>query len=642
VSGDRLLATVARQGWAWLTVLGVTAIAGTIAQLLLPAALGRAVDAAIAGTAALTGTGSIFRNGTGGWLVACAGLVAVIACAEVTAELATGFSGAAASARLREMLAAHMLAAGARLARGGALGGPGGTGSTSSAGGTFSPGDTVSRLVGGAVDAGAGPASVVTAVTAAVLPVGSVVALGLIDPWLAVAFLAGFPVLALTMSRLARDAATIGTGYGQAQGAIAARLLDALAGARTIAAAGTQCRERRRILVPLPVLRDHGYASWRVQARAAAQGMLIAPLLQVIVVAVAGIELARHRITPGDLLAASQYAMLAVGIGASTSMVARLGRARGGARRAAGLLAVPLPRYGAAVLPASAPATAGSPQSPPGRGCPGELRLRGVTARRGGETILDDLSLTVPAGACVALVGKSGAGKSTLAELAGRLADPDEGTVTLDATDLRDLTRTSLRASVVYAFARPHLFGRTPREAIGFGSGPPPPPHVVAAAAEDGQAASFIARLPRNYDTPLDDTSPSSEAPSTQAPSTQAPSTQAPSTQAPSREAPSWATLSGGEAQRIGLARAFAHAAAARLLILDDATSSLDTVTEMLVSQAITGRLAGRTRLIVAHRAATAARADLVAWLADGRIRALAPHERLWGDPDYRALFGAC
>ena len=97
--------------------------------------------------------------------------------------------------------------------------------------------------------------------------------------------------------------------------------------------------------------------------------------------------------------------------------------------------------------------------------------------------------------------------------------------------------------------------------------------------------------------------------------------------------------MSGGEIQRIGLARAFAHADQARLLILDDAMSSLDTVTEMHVSQALTGHLRGRTCLIIAHRAATAARADLVAWLDHGQLRALRPHHELWPDPRYRSVF---
>jgi ATP-binding cassette subfamily B protein len=95
--------------------------------------------------------------------------------------------------------------------------------------------------------------------------------------------------------------------------------------------------------------------------------------------------------------------------------------------------------------------------------------------------------------------------------------------------------------------------------------------------------------------------------------------------------------MSGGERQRVGLARAFAHGG--RLLILDDATSSLDTVTEYQVARALTEELRDRTRLIVAHRAATAARADLVVWLEDGRIRGRGTHEALWRDPGYRAVF---
>jgi ATP-binding cassette subfamily B protein len=592
--GDRLLLAAARQGGRWLALLGVASLAGAAAQVLLPAAAGHAIDAILARN--VTGAGDITVGRLAGPLVTCAILVTVIVGGGAVTDLATGVSGATATARLRRLLAGHVVAVGPRLLTsattnpGTAMNTAAGTG-----GGTdFSAGDTVSRVVAGSADAGTGPASVVLAATAVIPPLGSVVALGLIDPWLVAAFAVGFPALAVILRMLVRDSSGISAEYGRAQGAIAGRLLDALAGARTIAAAGTQARERERVLASLPLLRKHGYAFWRVQARAAAQAMTIAPALQVIVVAVAGVELARHRITTGDLVAASQYAVLAIGIGASVGLVNGLGRARGGARRAAELLARPGPRYGTRDLAAG--------QDHAGRG---ELRLSGITVCHGGEAVLRDLDLTVPPGAVVALVGRSGAGKSTLARLAGRLADPDAGTVLLDGTDLREFTRASLRESVVYAFERPELVGDTAYDVIGFGSRRPDDAQVRAAAGQ-AQAAAFLARLPRQLDTSLDGT-----------------------------------PLSGGEVQRLGLARAFAHAGAARLLVLDDATSSLDTVTEMLVARAITSDLGGLTRLIVAHRAATAARADLVAWLDGGRIRALAPHGELWADREYRANFAA-
>jgi ATP-binding cassette subfamily B protein len=587
-AGDRMLVAVALRGWAWLAALGAISLASLAAGLILPAAIGHVVDAAIDGT------------GSGRWLAVCALLVIMNVAAEAVSTLAGGICVASATAHVRELLAAHVLAVGNRLTARPRLGEAAGLAASAGPPGqapadaAFSVGDTVSRVLGGAADAGSGPTSMLTSVIAAIAPIGGIAALALIDPWLAACFAIAFPALAVTLRRLARDSSQVSTDYGRVQGAIAARLLDALTGARTIAAAGTQDLERQRILAPLQELRRHGYAAWRVQARAATQGMTIAPALQLIVVAVAGLELARHRITPGELAAAIQYAGLAAGIGASAGMIARLGRARGAARRAAELLAVPAPRCGEAVLP---PPAAGQP-------LPGELRLSGVTAARGGEKVLRDLDLTIPGGAAVALVGKSGAGKSTLAELAGRLADPDAGSVTLDGTDLREIARASLRTAIVYAFERPHLFGATPGEAIGFGVTAPSPDQLAMAAA-DAQAAVFITRLPGAFEASLPDT-----------------------------------RLSGGEVQRLGLARAFAHAGSARLVILDDATSSLDTVTEMLVSRALTGRLRDRTRLIIAHRAATAARADLVAWLDGGQIRAVAPHEALWPDADYRGLFG--
>jgi ATP-binding cassette subfamily B protein len=95
--------------------------------------------------------------------------------------------------------------------------------------------------------------------------------------------------------------------------------------------------------------------------------------------------------------------------------------------------------------------------------------------------------------------------------------------------------------------------------------------------------------------------------------------------------------MSGGEIQRLGLARTFAHAR--RVIVLDDVAASLDTVTEHHIGAVLTGALAGRTRIIVAHRASTAARADAVVWLQDGAVRACAAHARLWADREYRALF---
>ena len=574
---DRLLLHTARRtGW-WLTLLGGAALTGALAQVLLPAAIGRALDAMFAsahaaGSAHSAGSGQAWAR----WLAICAVLVAAIVVSGAATALATGTASATATAWLRRRLADHVLGCGPGLLR------------------CFSTGNTVSRIVGGTADAGTAPASMVMTVTAVIPPAGSVLALGLIDPWLVVAFAAALPVLAMVLRVLVRDSSDVSADYQRAQGAIAARLLDTLAGARTVAAAGTGAQERQRILAPLATLRSRGDASWRIQARAAAQGMIIVPVLQVIVLAVAGVRLAQHRITPGELAAASQYAVLAVGFGASIGQLNQLGRARGGSRRAAGLAAQPLltqPR-------------AGHGADSLGEG-PGRLRLRGVTVLRGGEAVLSGLDLTLPGGCAVAVVGRSGAGKSTLASLAGRLIDPDEGEITLDGVALRRLSSEALRDAIVYAFERPALFGETPFEAISFGAFQPSREQVLS-AARDSRAAAFLARLPGGMQTPLDET-----------------------------------PMSGGEVQRLGLARAFAHAGRARLLILDDATSSLDTATEMLVSRVLTDQMSDRTRLIVAHRATTAARADLVAWLDRGRLRALAPHRELWADADYRAIFGA-
>jgi ATP-binding cassette subfamily B protein len=534
-----------------LTLVGVLAGVSVGLGLVLPMALGHAVDRVLRGA------------GVGGWVSVCAAVVAGQVLVEAASDVLAAVNGARVTAGLRRRAVRHVLAAQV----------PGG-------------GDLVTRLVGNAADAGSVPAAVATLPAAIAAPLGGIVALALTDVWLAAAFLVGAPPLALLVRRFARASSDSVARYQDAQGRIAARLVEALGGARTIAAARTEDRESARILQPLPELSAQGHRMWRVQGRATAQAAVLVPLLQILVLAVGGLRLAQGGLTVGGLLAASRYALLATGIGGVVGQLGTLVRGRAAARRLADVLAVPAPAYGDLSLPGDGPGT---------------LELREVTVVRGGETVLDRLDLTVPGGACVAVVGPSGAGKSVLAALAGRLGDPDHGAVLLDGRPLPDLSRDELRDAVAYAFERPVLLGDTIGDVIAFGAGEPAAGRTEEAALAAG-ADGFVRLLPDAYAT-----------------------------------ARTAAPLSGGEVQRLGLARAFAHGG--RLLVLDDATSSLDTVTELHVARALLHDHRGRTRLLTTHRAATAARADLVAWLDAGHLRALAPHADLWPDPAYRALF---
>ncbi|WP_157438256.1 ATP-binding cassette domain-containing protein [Actinomadura latina] len=549
---NRLLLRATGRARGWTALVAAAALADAAAAVLLPLALARAIDAVPPGGSPATAA-----------LWPCAALVAVSAAAEVLAELAAGSATARATAWLRHTLVRHLLAVGPAL--------------------RIPPGDVAGRAVGGAAEAGVAPAAAPEAAAGLLPAAGALAALCLIDWRIAAAIAVALPAVALLMRAFVRDITASATRYLNVQGTIAGRLAEALGGARTIAAAGTADRETARILEPLPGLRAEGETMWRVQGGVAARGLLALLLLQVAAVGVAGAELAAGRVTPGELVATVQYAGLAAGFGPVLTQVLRLGRARAGARRAAEILALPVPSHG-------------PDAAPPG---PGRLEFRGVTALG----VLDGLDLTVPGGRAVAVVGRSGSGTSELAALAGRLADPDEGEVLLDGTPLPRLTRTALRREIGYAFARPALFGATVRDALAFGPARPPEARLVE-SARAARADAFIRRLPGGYDTPL-------------------------------RQAP----MSGGELQRAGLARAFAHAG--RVLVLDDATSSLDTVTEVEITDAVLTRFADRTRLIIAHRASTAARTDLVAWLENGRLRALAPHAALWNDPAYRAVFTA-
>ncbi|MFY1702611.1 ABC transporter ATP-binding protein [Micromonospora sp. WMMA1923] len=561
---DRLLRWAVRAGGGWTFGLAVVALAGAVAELLLPLTLGRAVDAALGGDG-------------GWWPVAACALVALLIVTDTVGDLATGYGAARATERVRVRLLRHLFALDVRQVR------------------RYPVGDLVGRLVAQAADTGQAGNAVVLGVVSLLPPVGSVVALTLLEPVLGLTLLAGLAVLAVLMRAFVADASAAVGAYQRTLGTIAGRLLEASGGARTVAAAATTDREVDRVLTTLPELARHGRHGWQALARASARTAAVAPLLSLAVIAVGGYALSAGWLTPGELVAAVRYAALGAGLGAVVATLNRLVRSRAGAGRVAELLARPATPDGDRPVPA-------------GRGA---LRLHRVTVRADdGRPILDGVELDVPAGATLAVVGASGAGKSTLAAVAGRLYDPDEGEVLLDGVPLAEWDHAALRTAVGYAFERPVLVGATIHEAVGLalppGSAAPPAGSAPAGAAvlratRDAAIADCVARLPDGFRT---------------------------RTEA--------APLSGGEAQRLGLARALA---AGRLLILDDATSSLDTATEHRIARAVAGRAGDRTRLIVTHRVATAAAADLVAWLDAGRLRAVGPHRRLWADPAYRAVF---
>ncbi|MDQ3455919.1 MAG: ABC transporter ATP-binding protein/permease [Actinomycetota bacterium] len=557
------MARIVAHAGPWVTVLTVNAVVLAGAELALPAVLGATIDSILQ-----TGTETVAGGGPP-WLAVLALLIALLVAGDALDDLAVGGATARSTSRLRHAAMWHVLSVGLRGVR------------------RLSAGELTARLVGNTAEAGSVAPDVIRGAAALIPAVGGTIALALIDPWLCVTFLVGLPVMMALLWAFARDASELAEGYLTIQGKIAGRLVQALSGARTIAAAGTAERETKRVLGPLATLHDYGMRMWRAQARITAQDLLLLSGLEIAVLAVGGWQLSRGRISPGELLAASQYVALGAALSSVIPDLTRFIRSRAAARRVGEVLDLSAVGYGNAVLPSAG----------------GTVEFRKVSVRVGERVILDRLNLVIPAGSLVAVVGRTGAGKSLLAGLAGRLVDPDDGVVLLDGVQLIQLTQRELRGAVGYGFERPVLIGGTLAEAISFGAETPDADEVMS-AARAARADAFIRHLPAGYQTPLD-------------------------------EAP----MSGGEMQRMGLARAFAHTG--RVLILDDVAASLDTVTEHEISRALTGAMADRTRILVAHRASTAARADQVIWLDEGRVRAQAAHRELWADPDYRGLFEA-
>ena len=210
-----------------------------------------------------------------------------------------------------------------------------------------------------------------------------------------------------------------------------------------------------------------------------------------------------------------------------------------------------------------------------------------------GRKALDGVSFTALPGQSVALVGRTGAGKTTIASLLPRFYDPSAGRVLLDGHDLRSLTRRSLRAQLAIVSQEPFLFSGTVAENIAYGR-PGASREEIEAAARAVDAHAFLAALPKGFDTPIGE---------------------------------GGASLSVGQRQLVSFARAIL--ADARVLILDEATSSIDARTEALIQRALSRLLQGRTSVLVAHRLSTIRNADLILVVEAGRVVERGTHAEL-------------
>ncbi|MDQ2909737.1 MAG: ABC transporter ATP-binding protein/permease, partial [Actinomycetota bacterium] len=236
----------------------------------------------------------------------------------------------------------------------------------------------------------------------------------------------------------------------------------------------------------------------------------------------------------------------------------------------------------------------------------GHVRFENVRFGYGeGPEVLHGLDLDVPAGTTVALVGHTGAGKSTIAKLLARFYDPRAGWITIDGHDLRDVTQASLRRQLGIVPQEGFLFAGTVSENIAFGRPDAPAADIVSAAETIG-AHEFVSQLEHGYDTQLQERG---------------------------------TRLSLGQRQLVALGRALL--ADPRILILDEATSSVDIGTERKIEQALRSLLAGRTAFVIAHRLSTIRGADLIVVLEHGQVIEQGTHAELLQKRGlYTSLYG--
>jgi ABC-type multidrug transport system fused ATPase/permease subunit len=410
------------------------------------------------------------------------------------------------------------------------------------------------------------------------------VAMFTLRPVLALVALAPVPLVVLIAQRYGRISRP---ALQEAQQRIAELTADAeenISGVRVVKAFAQERRQLERFGRSVERVFDQQIYAIRIQALYQPMISFLPNLGLAAILLVGGREVIHHQITLGDFTAFYAYLLMLI------SPMRTLGYMLGAAQRAtasgARIFQI-LDREPEIIAPSDAPALPSA-----GRGA---VSLRGVSLVFPGSTheALRDVDLDVAPGETVALVGAMGSGKTALVSLLSRLYDVSAGSVMVDGVDVREVDLVSLRRAIAVVNDDPFLFSATVHDNIAYGRADASREEVER-AARAAQADGFIRQLPKGYDTKIGERG---------------------------------LTVSGGQRQRIAIARAILSDP--RILILDDATSSVDASTEQEIKLALNEVMAGRTTFVIAHRLSTIALASRIIVLEDGGVSDQGTHDEL-------------
>jgi ABC-type multidrug transport system fused ATPase/permease subunit len=419
-----------------------------------------------------------------------------------------------------------------------------------------------------------------------------------IDPWLALIALAPAPLIVYTASRYNRVSRPALQEVQQRIAELTAEAEENVSGIRIVKAFAREDHQLHRFRRAVTRVFDQSVYSTRLQAFFSPLIGLLPQLGIALVLLIGGRQVIAGNLSLGDFTAFYTYLVMLAG------PMRMLGVTMGMAQRAiasGNRLFEILDRE---------PRIEGPPGAPPLPAGDGRVQLRGVSLHYESDpdtaseidhtpvgsmsvAALSDVDLEVEAGRTVALVGPSGSGKTSLVALIARLYDPGAGKVLVDGIDVREVDVASLRSEIAFVADDSFLFTATVAENIAYAS-PGASREAIEAAARRAQADQFIRELPDGYET---------------------------------RVGERGLTLSGGQRQRVAIARALL--ADPRILILDDATSSVDATTEAAIKAGLREAMAGRTTFIIAHRLSTVSLADEIVVMDGGRVVDRGTHAEL-------------